>query len=121
MRHITRARNKRAGATNVFAKEQRESMSELPDSVVEAVNARRGGYNLAVGLTFVSVTPDELEAELEVDEHHRQPYGLVHGGVLSGMVESLCSTGAALSVFADGKSTVGRRISSVIPINCSTL
>jgi uncharacterized protein (TIGR00369 family) len=82
-------------------------MAELPEDIVEMINSRMGGYNKAMGLTFVSASPDEFVAELEIGEHHLQPYGLVHGGVLAGMIESLCSTGAALNVFAEGKNTVG--------------
>jgi len=82
-------------------------MTELPDNVVDMINARQGGYNRTMGLRFLRATPDEIEAELEVGEQHRQPYGLVHGGVLAGMIESLCSTGAALNVLAEGKNTVG--------------
>jgi uncharacterized protein (TIGR00369 family) len=58
-------------------------------------------------LHFTTVTADELVAELEVNERHLQPYGLVHGGVYATMIETVCSTGAALSVLADGKATVG--------------
>ena len=36
-----------------------------------------------------------------------QPYGLVHGGVYAGMIETMCSTGAALTVWEENKSTVG--------------
>jgi len=82
-------------------------MPELPQNLVEMINARQGGYNRTMGLRFLRATLDELEAELEVDEQHRQPYGLVHGGVLAGMIESVCSTGAAINVLAEGKSTVG--------------
>ena len=82
-------------------------MPELPQNLVEMINARQGGYNRTMGLRFVRATLDELEAELEVDEQHRQPYGLVHGGVLAGVIESVCSTGAAINVLAEGKSTVG--------------
>jgi uncharacterized protein (TIGR00369 family) len=82
-------------------------MTELPEDVVQMINERLGGYNRAMGLTFVSATLDEFVAELEIGEQHLQPYGLVHGGVLAGMIESLCSTAAALNVFAEGKSTVG--------------
>lgn len=82
-------------------------MPELPENVVEMINARQGGYNRTMGLRFVRATLEELEAELEVDEQHRQPYGLVHGGVLAGMIESVCSTGAAINVLAEGRSTVG--------------
>ncbi len=82
-------------------------MIEFPDDVVEMINERMGGYNKVMGLRFVSATPEEFVAELDIGDQHRQPYGLVHGGVYAGMIESVCSTGAALNVFADGKSCVG--------------
>jgi uncharacterized protein (TIGR00369 family) len=44
---------------------------------------------------------------MEISDRHLQPYGLVHGGVYAGMIESLCSTGAALTVWAENKSAVG--------------
>jgi uncharacterized protein (TIGR00369 family) len=82
-------------------------MSEFRENIVEMVNAHRGGYDTAMGLTFVSVAPDELVAELTVGAQHTQPYGLVHGGVYAGAIEALCSTGAALDVMGDGRSAVG--------------
>lgn len=82
-------------------------MTEFPEDIVKTINERLGGFNRAMGLRFVKAVPDEFVAELEIREHHLQPYSLVHGGVFSGMVETVCSTGAALSVFAEGKSVVG--------------
>ena len=82
-------------------------MTELPDDVLNEINERIGGYNTALALRFVRATLNELVAELEVTERHRQPYGLVHGGVYTGMIETVCSVGAALNVLAEGKSTVG--------------
>ena len=82
-------------------------MIEFPESIVEDINRRLGGFNRAIGLEFVKATPDEFVAELKIDDLHLQPYGLVHGGILSGMVETVCSTGAALNVFHQGKSVVG--------------
>jgi len=82
-------------------------MIPFPDNMVDLVNERMGGFNRNIGLRFVSVQPDEFVAELEIGDQHRQPYGLVHGGVYASMVETVCSTGAALSVFAEGRTTVG--------------
>ena len=76
-------------------------------SLLETINSHRGGFNEAIGLRFVRVAPGEVVAELEIGEQHRQPYGLVHGGVLAGMIETLCSVGAAVDVMPEGKSTVG--------------
>jgi len=82
-------------------------MDVFPENVVNLINERLGGYNSVIGLRFVEASPDRFVAELEIDERHLQPYGLVHGGVYAGMIESLCSTGAALSVWNEGKNTVG--------------
>lgn len=82
-------------------------MADLPDNVLELLNAHVAGFDAAMGLRFVSATPSELVAELTVDARHLQPYGLVHGGVYAGMIEALCSTGAALDVMDRGASAVG--------------
>jgi uncharacterized protein (TIGR00369 family) len=82
-------------------------MHEFPPDVVKMINANRAGYNRSMGLRFVKATPEEFVAEIKIDDKHLQPYGLVHGGVYAGMIETLCSTGAALSVIDEGKSTVG--------------
>lgn len=82
-------------------------MIEFPENVLEMINARLGGFNLAMGMRFTHARPDEFRAELTVEPHHLQPYGLVHGGVYCGMIEAVCSTAAALNVFAEGKSAVG--------------
>jgi 1,4-dihydroxy-2-naphthoyl-CoA hydrolase len=82
-------------------------MKEFPENVLELINENLGGYNNALGLRFTRATRDEYVAELDINKSHLQPYGLVHGGVYAGMIETLCSTGAALTVWDEGKSTVG--------------
>jgi uncharacterized protein (TIGR00369 family) len=79
----------------------------LPENAVESLNALRGGFNMSLGLVFTMVTYDEVVAELEVDERHHQPYGLVHGGVYAAMIETLASAGAAVNAMVDGHNTVG--------------
>lgn len=79
----------------------------LPDNFVDMLNARRGGFNEALGLTFVSATRDEVVGELTIGPQHAQPYGIVHGGVYSSMVETLASVGSAITAMAAGKHTVG--------------
>ncbi len=80
---------------------------DLPPGVVELINTRLGGFNHHVGLRFVSAAKDAFVSEIDVEDHHLQPYGLVHGGVYTSMVETTCSTGAAVTVFPEGKSAVG--------------
>jgi len=82
-------------------------MDEFPENAVEMINELLGGFNKSMGLHFVKAAPNEFVAEIEINERHLQPYGIVHGGVYAGMIETLCSTSAALNVFSEGKSAVG--------------
>jgi uncharacterized protein (TIGR00369 family) len=65
------------------------------------------GYDRMIGLRFVRASRDEVVAEYVVDERHLQPYGIVHGGVHCGVVETVCSTGAALDALERGQAVVG--------------
>ena len=55
---------------------------------------------------------DELGAErasahFEVEDRHRQPFGIVHGGVYAALAEGLCSGATYMQVMGDGKIAVG--------------
>jgi uncharacterized protein (TIGR00369 family) len=84
-------------------------MSERPtgSDFLDVVNGLPDGWERANGLRFLSASGDEVTAELVVGRQHLQPYGLVHGGVYAGVIESLASVGAALDVLPQGKSAVG--------------
>lgn len=60
-----------------------------------------------VGIVVTSATRDAVEATVAVEPKHRQPQGIVHGGVYASIIESLASIGAALDAMAHGKSVVG--------------
>ncbi len=81
--------------------------AKLPHNLVDMLNANRGGHDEVMDLRIVSATWDELRAELDVGPQHRQPYGIVHGGVYASIAESLCSIGAALHAHAQGRTAVG--------------
>jgi len=72
-----------------------------------ALNARRDGWNQAMGLHFLRARPDEVVAELEVGARHLQAYGIVHGGVYSGIIETVASVAAALWARRHNQSVVG--------------
>lgn len=83
-------------------------MADLdPAATAAYINQHRGGWNQAMDLTFVRVSVDECVAELTVGPQHRQPYGIVHGGVHAGIIEAACSTGAAVVAMARGQTVVG--------------
>lgn len=58
-------------------------------------------------LRMVSATRDEVVAEYVVDDRHLQQYGIVHGGMHCGAIETVCSTGAAIDAMARGQAVVG--------------
>ena len=81
-------------------------MPHAPDFTA-LINGMVRGWDKAMGLVFTSVSPDEVVAEVDVAEHHLQPYGIVHGGVHCGLVEAACSTGAAVYSMQHGQTVVG--------------
>jgi 1,4-dihydroxy-2-naphthoyl-CoA hydrolase len=75
--------------------------------VANRVNAERGGFDTAMGFHLVSASRDAVILDYVVDDRHRQPYGIVHGGVHCAAVESACSTGAGIDAMARGLAVVG--------------
>ncbi len=73
----------------------------------EMIETVTDGWKTAMGLRFVRATVDEVVAELEVSDVHRQPLGIVHGGVYAGMIEATASVGASLNTMDAGKYAVG--------------
>jgi 1,4-dihydroxy-2-naphthoyl-CoA hydrolase len=73
-----------------------------PSEVAQAINANTDGWSKAMNLEFVSVSAELVEARMRVGAQHLQPYGIVHGGVHSGVVETLCSIGAAVAASERG-------------------
>src|SRR5258708_10118875 len=65
------------------------------------------GWLQAMGVTITVATADEVRAELTVGPQHLQGYGIVHGGVHCGLIESLASIGAALYALPREQSVVG--------------
>jgi 1,4-dihydroxy-2-naphthoyl-CoA hydrolase len=78
----------------------------MPDSTIDAVN-RTPGWVREMGITILTMTADEVTCELEVSQKHHQPYGVVHGGVHCGVVETLASLGAAMAAAPRGQRVVG--------------
>src|SRR5258707_15178308 len=65
------------------------------------------GWLQAMGVTITVSTADEVRAELTVGPQHLQGYGIVHGGVHCGLIESRAPIGAALYARPRDQSAVG--------------
>lgn len=77
------------------------------DDYAPMLNENLDGWCRAMGVRFVRVGLDEVVAEWTVGPQHRQAYGIVHGGVHCGVIETIASVGAAMNALKDGRSAVG--------------
>jgi 1,4-dihydroxy-2-naphthoyl-CoA hydrolase len=78
----------------------------MPDQNADLFN-RLPGWVKEMGITILTATADEVTCEWEVKEKHLQGYGVVHGGVHCGVIETLASFGAALVAHPRGQRVVG--------------
>ena len=78
----------------------------MTESIPELLN-RIPGWVKEMGITILTASTDEVTCEWEVVEKHLQSYGIVHGGVHCGVVETLASIGAALVAHERGQRVVG--------------
>lgn len=65
------------------------------------------GFDALYGLEVLEVGDDLVRAQVVVREELRQPFGLVHGGVLAAISETLASLGTLAVVVAQGNAAMG--------------
>ena len=63
-----------------------------------------------LGVEWLDDDPGAARARVEVRDELLQPFGIVHGGVMSTLVESVCSRATALAVHGDGMAAMGQSI-----------
>jgi uncharacterized protein (TIGR00369 family) len=67
-------------------------------------------FDALIGTEWISDDPEQARARVPIRDDLRQPFGLMHGGVMSSLVESVCSRATALAVFDDGMAAMGQSI-----------
>jgi 1,4-dihydroxy-2-naphthoyl-CoA hydrolase len=67
----------------------------------------RVGFDALLGLELLECSEELVTARLAVRDELRQPFGLVHGGVLASIAETLASVGTAVVVVPQGKAAMG--------------
>ena len=67
-------------------------------------------FDAYVGTEWLSLDPDDARCRVGVRDDLRQPYGILHGGVYSTLVESICSVVTAAAVYDEGKIAMGQSI-----------
>jgi 1,4-dihydroxy-2-naphthoyl-CoA hydrolase len=61
----------------------------------------------ALGLVFEELTGERVVGHIELGPRHHQPFGVVHGGVYTTIVETVASLGASAAVAGRGQYAVG--------------
>ena len=67
-------------------------------------------YADLLGAEWLDDDPEHARARIPIRDDLRQPFGLMHGGVMSSLVESVCSRATALAVFGEGMAAMGQSI-----------
>jgi 1,4-dihydroxy-2-naphthoyl-CoA hydrolase len=63
-----------------------------------------------LGIEVLEHTDDVVRGRMPVEDRILQPYGIVHGGALAALAETLTSIGTALGVLPEGKVAMGQEI-----------
>lgn len=58
-------------------------------------------------IRFDEVGPDRVTGSVAADERHHQPWGLVHGGLYTTVIETFATTGAYEAIKDRGQQAVG--------------
>jgi 1,4-dihydroxy-2-naphthoyl-CoA hydrolase len=58
---------------------------------VSAPEKEPSGFAELIGTEWIDLDPNAARARIKVEDHHLQPFGVVHGGVCAALAESLCS------------------------------
>jgi uncharacterized protein (TIGR00369 family) len=82
-----------------------------------------GGFDGLYGLEVLEASAERARGRVEVAERHKQPAGLVHGGVFAGMAEALASMATYLAVHERGEAAMGlaNHTSFLRPITAGTV
>jgi uncharacterized protein (TIGR00369 family) len=79
--------------------------------MVDDPRGLRSHFDELLRTEWLDDDPDHARVRLELRDELRQPVGLLHGGVISALVESVCSRATALAVMGDGMMAMGQSIS----------
>ncbi len=66
------------------------------------------GFGELIGVEWLSFDQDDARARIKIEDHHLQPFGVVHGGVYSSLAESICSAAAYYAIREDDQVAMGQ-------------
>jgi uncharacterized protein (TIGR00369 family) len=68
-------------------------------------------FDALLGTEWLDDDPEHARVRVAMRDELRQPVGLLHGGVMSSLIESVCSRATAFAVLDDGMMAMGQSIS----------
>lgn len=78
---------------------------------LDEINAfNKGSLMEALGIKYTLVSKERVEATMPVNEHTRQPFGVLHGGASLALAETVAGVGSMANV-AEGETVVGMQVS----------
>jgi 1,4-dihydroxy-2-naphthoyl-CoA hydrolase len=85
--------------------------------------AQLQGFDGLYGLEIIDLAPELANARLAVRDDHKQPWGIVHGGIYASIAESITSWATAAVVVPDGKiaSGMSNQTSFLRPVSGGTI
>ena len=81
------------------------------------------GFDAFYGLELLELGAERARGRLVVRDEHKQPFGLVHGGIYAAIAEGLTSVSTASVVLEDGKvaSGLSNHTSFLRPVTAGTI
>jgi 1,4-dihydroxy-2-naphthoyl-CoA hydrolase len=70
----------------------------------------RSPFDALIGTEWLDDDPGHACARVPIRDELRQPVGLMHGGVMSSLVESVCSRATVLALMDEGMAAMGQSI-----------
>jgi 1,4-dihydroxy-2-naphthoyl-CoA hydrolase len=59
------------------------------------------------GLQLIELSDEFVRARVDIEDRHRQPFGLVHGGLYASIAESMAVAGTARGIAGDRRVATG--------------
>ena len=79
----------------------------MPIPPVAQINEVLLGFDRLYGLELLDCSDTEVRARVVVGEQHKQPAGLVHGGVYASVAEAITSIATGMTVLDEGRTAMG--------------
>ena len=88
----------------------KDAGKKLGTASEEVEDVGQSNFDVTIGTEWINLDPADARARIAMRDELRQPYGILHGGVYSSLIESLCSYATAAAVWEDGNIAMGQAI-----------